>query len=61
MVKIQMKGVITMKGLYIQTDNPLYPYIFWCKNTMIACCSEEDYENTVNELADQGYTFINRV
>lgn len=50
-----------MKSLYIQTDNPHYPYVFWCKNTMIAWCDAEDYENTVNELADQGYTFINRV
>lgn len=49
------------KQLYIQTDNPNCPYTFWYKNTIIACCDEEDYKNTVNELSEQGYTFVNRV
>lgn len=47
--------------LYIQTDNPDFNYAFWHKGNMVACCDEEDYKNTVNELSEQGYTFVNRV
>lgn len=49
------------KQLYIQTDNPNYPYAFWLRNILIRWCDDEDYLDTVNELSAQGYTFINRV
>ena len=56
------KGGLCMgKQLYIQTDNPDFNYAFWHKGNLIACCNEEDYKNTVSELSEQGYTFVNRV
>ena len=50
------------KQLYIQTDNQNHAYVFWLKNTVFAVCDDDsEYKNTVEELSDQGYTFVNRV
>lgn len=50
------------KQLYIQTDSHNHAYVFWLRNVVFAFCDDEyEYEDTVKELSDQGYTFINRV
>lgn len=50
------------KQLYIQLNNPHHAYVIWHKGNIIAKCDDkEDYKNTVSELSDQGYTFVNRV